>query len=243
VSIKAAAAAAASALAAGFVTIHHLGATYGATVDERHRYLPGDDLVPRPQTVATHAATLAASPGQVWPWLVQMGWRRGGWYTQHWVDQLLFPDNLPSADRILPELQHLEVGDVVPDGPPRTECEFVVVDLLAPHHLVLRSHSHLPVSWRRSGKVRLDWTWSFVLLPVPEGTRLLFRWRARTSPAWLTLGVHAFVVPADLVMSHDMLQGISERVAGELPVASTTGSTAGQLKPWRASGAISWRSS
>ena len=109
----------------------------------------------------------------------------------------------------MPELQHLEVGDFVPDGPSDTLCGFVVVDKAPQQHLVLRSTSHLPLSWRRRGIAGVDWTWAFVLVPTSGGTRLLFRWRAHTRPWWLTLGAHAFLLPADYVMSRSMLRGIA----------------------------------
>ena len=80
--------------------------------------MPGDDLVTRPSVVSNHAITIDARPDQVWPWLVQMGWHRGGWYTARWVDECLFPENWPSACAIMPEFQVLRVGDFVPDGPP-----------------------------------------------------------------------------------------------------------------------------
>ena len=70
--------------------------------------LPGDDIVPDPQVVTNHAITIDAPQDCVWPWLVQMGWQRAGWYTARWVDKLLFPLNWPSANRIIPELQHIE---------------------------------------------------------------------------------------------------------------------------------------
>jgi hypothetical protein len=206
------------ALMAGFATwlaLHRLGRTYGSTRDERVHPLPGDGLVEDAQIVATHAVTLAARPEEVWPWLVQVGWHRAGWYTARWVDRLFFPRNLASADRIVPELQHLDVGDFVPDGAPDSLCGFVVADEEPHRHLVLRSTSHLPLSWRRRGIAGVDWTWAFVLVPTTGGTRLLFRWRAHTRPWWLTLGAHAFLLPADYVMSRSMLRGIARRVAVE----------------------------
>lgn len=177
--------------------------------------MPGDEVVLDPQIVATHAATLPAPPDRVWPWLVQVGWHRGGWYTPRWVDVLLFPDNQPSAEHVRPELQSLAVGDFVPDGAPESECGFIVREVEPDRHLLLESTSHLPLAWRRSGVARLHWTWSFTLAPVDAGrsTRLVFRWRARTAPWWLTLGAHAFIVPADFVMSRGMLRGLRRRVA------------------------------
>lgn len=202
-------------LALGALALQWLGRTYGSTAAERQAPLPGDDLVGSPQIVATHAATLPAPPERIWPWLVQVGWHRGGWYTPRWVDVLLFPDNWPSASRIHDEFQALEVGDVIPDGPPETLCGFTVREVVPAERLVLESTTHLPLSWREQDRARLRWTWSFRLAPVDGGraTRLVFRWRARTAPWWLTLGAHLFIVPADFVMSRGMLRGLRERVA------------------------------
>jgi hypothetical protein len=195
------------------------GRTYGATSGERRAAMPGDELVPFPQVAVTHAATLPAPPDEVWPWLMQVGWGRGGWYTPRWVDRLLFPANRPSAGSLLPGRPPLRVGDFVPDGPPETECGFVVTEVVPERHLVLHSTSHLPLSWRRRGLAGVDWTWAFVLGPVDGGrrTRLVFRWRSRTTPGWLTVGAQALVVPADAVMSPGMLRGLAARVGRVLP--------------------------
>jgi hypothetical protein len=148
------------AAAAGYTALQWLGRTYGSTREEREIRLPGDEI---------------------WPWLVQMGWHRGGWYTARWVDRLLFPANRPSVRHIVPELQALAVGDFVPDGPPQSECLFVVERLEPAHALVLHSTSHLPPAWRRRFGAGIDWTWAFVLEPLGGGgrTRFLFRWRGR----------------------------------------------------------------
>lgn len=198
----------------GYLALHRLGRTYGSTRTERRAALPGDELVRRPQVVATHAVTIPAPPDRVWPWLVQVGWHRGGWYTPRWVDVLLFPDNWPSARQVLDEYQDLQVGDFVPDGPPQTECGFVVREVEPGEHLLLESSTHLPLSWRRKGLAHQHWTWSFVLRPLAGGsaTRVVFRWRARTGPWWLTAGTHLVIIPADFVMSRGMLRGLRRRV-------------------------------
>jgi hypothetical protein len=79
-------------------------------------------------------------------------------------------------------------------------------------HLVLYSTTHLPLAWRRRGR-QVTWSWAFALSPVADGsdTRLVFRWRARTHPWWLTAGTHLFLVPADYVMSSGMLRGLARR--------------------------------
>jgi len=192
-----------------------LGRTHGSTSAERRLALPGDDIVTQPSATTDHATTIAASPEQVWPWLQQMGWRRGGWYTARWVDWLLFPANGPSAEEIRPEWQDLRVGSFIPDGPPETQCGMYVEQIEPGRLLVLRSNSHLPLSWRRFA--RLDWTWTFVLTPLDDGRRSRFHFRSRwtTSPWWLTLGGWLVIVPADFLMSHDMLRGIRRRAERE----------------------------
>lgn len=202
-------------VAAAEAALVHLGRTYGSSREERHATLPGDDLVPRPVTVTDHGITIDAPPEVVWPWLVQMGWGRGGWYTARWVDRLLFPANGPSADRVVDALQDLRVGDFVPDGAPETNCGFIVAELEPNRALVLRSTSHLPQSWR--AHAQLDWSWAFVLTPVDGGrTRFLFRSRWTTAPWWFTAGGWLVVVPADFIMSRDMLRGVKQRAENHL---------------------------
>jgi len=199
------------AAVAGEAVLYGLGRTYGSTCAERSAPLPGDDIVPEPSVVTDHAITIDTPPEVVWPWLVQMGWGRAGWYTARWVDRLLFPANGPSADRVIPELQHLELGDFVPDGAPETKCGLYVEHLEPERALVLHSNSHLPLSWRQ--RTAADWSWAFVLTPITDGSQTRFHFRSRwvTRPWWLTLGGHLGLVPADFVMSRDMLRGVKQR--------------------------------
>ena len=143
------------AITLGEVALIHLGRTYGSTKAERTAALPGDRIVSDPKVVTNHAITIDAPPSAVWPWLVQMGWGRGGWYTARWVDRLLFPANGPSADRIMPELQDIEVGTFIPDGAPATECGLFVEEIERERALVLHSNSHLPMRWRAARNTRL----------------------------------------------------------------------------------------
>jgi len=198
--------------AAAVAVGQYLGRVAGSTRAERRTALPGDDLVRHPTVATDHAVDIAAAPEDVWPWLTQMGWHRAGWYTPRWVDRLLFPANLPSADRLVGELlRDLTPGDEIPDGPPGT-AHFVIVRADAPHLLVLRSTTHLPTAWRDRLGAGIDWTWTFVLTPRPDGSRLHLRVRGRTSPWWLTAAYVAALVPADYVMALGMLRGIERRV-------------------------------
>jgi hypothetical protein len=169
------------------MAIQWLGRASGSTRAERRQRLPGDELVDHPTVVANHATTIPAPPGQVWPWLVQVGWHRGGWYTPRWVDRLLFPGNWPSATQPVPELQRpLQVGDHIPDGPPDTAW-FLVERVGPPRLLVLHATTHLPATWRVRLGASIDWSWTFTLADTAGGgTRLLLRVNGRTRPWWLT---------------------------------------------------------
>jgi hypothetical protein len=127
------------------------------------------------------------------------------------VDRLLFPANGPSADRIVPELQDISIGTFIPDGKPETKTGLYVVGLQTERLLVLRSNSHLPMSWRDHAS--LDWTWTFVLSPLDGGRRTRYHFRSRwvTEPWWFRLGGWLGIVPADFVMSRDHLTGVKRR--------------------------------
>jgi hypothetical protein len=196
----------------GYGALQILGRRAGSTLEERRMPMPGDELVAQPHILTNHAISIEAKPADVWPWLTQMGWHLGGWYTPEWVDRLLFPKNWPSLDHLDPALlRSLDVGDTIPDGPPGT-AEYVVVEVNAPHTLVLRSTTHLPPAWRKKFGAEIDWTWSFRLTELPGGrTRLQQRVRGRTSPGWLTATYLATVIPADYIMAGGMLRGIKRR--------------------------------
>jgi len=86
---------------------------WGATPQETRGEVAGDDLMPEPDIVATRAVEIDAPPSAIWPWLVQMGPGRGGAYTYDWIERRLGID-IHNSDRIIPEFQHLKVGDEIP---------------------------------------------------------------------------------------------------------------------------------
>jgi hypothetical protein len=198
---------------ASYVALTRLGRTWGSTPAERRRTLPGDEIVADPSILTTHATTIAAQPSAIWPWLIQMGWHQGGWYTKRWVDRLLFPANWAAAERLLPEYQSRKVGDFIPDGPPESQCGFVIERLEPERCLVLHSTTHIPLSWRERYGAQVDWTWVFLLEEAgSESTRLIFRCRGIASPWWLRVLFALAIIPADFIMSRQMLSGIRERV-------------------------------
>lgn len=207
--------------AAAWALLYRLGRTWGATREERRRSLPGDALVPRAALTTDHAIDIDAPAERIWPWLVQVGWGRGGWYTYRWVDALLFPANAPSATTIRRDLQQLAIGDVIPDGPPESGCFFTVESLEPNRVLALLSHTHLPPQLLNRPGVRLDFSWTFVLEPMsPERTRFHFRSRAAARPWWLLTAYRVLLIPADLVMARSMCRGLKQRVESSLPERS-----------------------
>src|SRR5437868_4353687 len=94
---------------------------WGATDEEVARAMSGDDVVKQPTFNATRAVTITARPEEIWPWLIQIGVTRAGWYSYDWLDNL----GHPSAERIIPEFQHLAVGDVIPLSPDGTQGQWV----------------------------------------------------------------------------------------------------------------------
>ena len=197
------------------VAVTRLGRTWGSTPEERRRHLPSDDLVPDPTFVTDHAITMRGRSDDVWPWLVQTGWHRGGWYTYRWVDRLLFPANAPSARELLPQYQGLAVGDHVPDGAPETGCFFVVERMERPHLLVLRSRTHVPPRPRTAW---IDWVWAWAIDDIGDGTvRVLLRTRGVAGPPWLAL-VYRAGLWTDFVMGRSHLRGLKQRVEAAPPV-------------------------
>jgi hypothetical protein len=208
-------------ISAGYV-LCRLGQRWGATAAEVHRPLPGDDLVPSPSLETTHALTIHASPAAIWPWLVQMGYDRGWWYTDalwyRWVDRYIWKtEHHNSPDRIIPELQHLAVGDTVLDGPPGT-ASFTVARMEPERALALFSTTHLlflaPAAVRNNPRLGLygEFSWVFVLAEQEKGvTRLIVRSRACYGPLVFRMLTLPLLLPADFVMARMMLRGIRQR--------------------------------
>jgi hypothetical protein len=186
---------------------------WGATDEEVSARLPGDELVEHPNVEATHAININAPVEEVWPWLVQIGQDKGGFYSYSWLENLV-GCHLQNADRIVPEFQSLSVGDAVrlhPQAPP-----LPVLICEPPRTLVLGNNMDYPG------------TWGFYLREAEQGTtRLVIRGRGDWKPGLMNwLGAHVLFEPAHFIMERKMMLGVKERAealrchAGEVPVPS-----------------------
>jgi hypothetical protein len=171
--------------------------TWGATKSEIAASMTGDEIISHPTEVSTRAVTIKAQAEDVWSWLVQMGHQRGGLYTYDWIDRLLGALDRPSAERILPEFQHLEVGDVIPIG---NGPDWPVIDL-EPNHFLL-------VHIQERG---MEYTWAWGLNELDEShTRLVLRIRSRLTKPLLVLLFH-LADPGSFLMTRQHLLGIKRR--------------------------------
>ncbi len=172
---------------------------WGATAEESSMPVPGDELLADAEMVATRAITIDAPPAAIWPWLVQMGVGRGGAYTYDWIERMLGLD-IHNTDRIIPELQGLKVGDVIPMRPNDPGMRVEILD---------------PERAMSSRSEDGAWVWTFALEPHNGSTRLISRNRARVRTPAERAGMAAMEV-GSLVMERKMLQTIkrlAERLA------------------------------
>jgi hypothetical protein len=184
---------------------------WGATAEEVHCALPGDELLPDADLVATRAISITASPVEVWPWLVQIGVGRAGTYAYDWLDRL-FGLDVRSSCRIVPELQGLTVGDMIPVANDGTGLRVRAIE----RERVLATSTD-------DG----TWAWTWILQPAGDATRLVSRTRMATSRQALPARVatRLLLVPASWVMERRMLLGLRDRAEGRVGAATHVAAT------------------
>ena len=183
---------------------------WGATEEEVAMALPGDELTPPPVEQITRAITVAAPPEEVWPWLVQMGADRGGFYSYARLENL-FGLDIHNADRIVDEWQQLSVGDWVWAAHNRS-AGWLVEHLEPNVALVMKTADPKKGrTIRRDEGIGLEFQWTFAVRPAgPDATRLLIRERTaygRRLTRWLMTPVGL----VSFVMTRKMLDGIRVR--------------------------------
>ncbi len=182
--------------------------TWGVKPTDARQSLPGDDLVSSPVLVTTRGITISAPPDTIWPWLMQMGQGRGGFYSYDWLENLLGMD-IHNANRILPEFQSLCPGDLVPFW---RGAGVRVIDIQPQQHLVLAGT--LYGTGEPSGAASYGGSWVFVLYPIhPTATQLIVRSAvAWFEPRWLCrLFTWLLLEPSHFIMELGMLNGIKRR--------------------------------
>jgi len=171
--------------------------TWGATEEEVLRAMPGDEIVPQPTFEATRAVTINASPEQIWPWIIQIGYGRAGFYSYDRLDN----DGIASAEHIIPEYQGLAVSDLIP----LSRTVDAKVWLLEPGKFLA-----LVVGPPDTTET---WTWAWGLYRQDSGqTRLISRLRVRAESVRANLMLDAF----EIIMMRKHLLGIQRRAEAAL---------------------------
>jgi hypothetical protein len=187
---------------------------WGATDNEISRSMPGDSIIKKPKWQYTQAITIQAPIDKVWPWLVQIGQGRGGFYSYQMLENLV-GCNIHNADRVIPEYQHLAPGDNIMLHP---KAPLPVTEVETGRSIVLHydSRTGQPEKSDTQPKDFFESSWLFLLDPVNDRkTRLISRFRIDYSPGIrnkVSLGM--FGEPIYSTMQTQMLRGIKRRVEG-----------------------------
>jgi hypothetical protein len=197
--------------------VYHLGLRnwclrWGTTDAELHSAFPGDDLFPTYASDATHAITIHASPEKIWPWLMQIGQDRSGFYSYTFLENV-FGCDMPKVEHLVPDWKARAAGETVwfcdpKRFPGQGKMIPAVIEPERAYALVMQH------DWERlqnGGRIH-DGMWSFTLLPVSDQeTRLIVRARGGTPPTFASrLTGRLFWEPAHFVMEQKMLRTIRD---------------------------------
>jgi hypothetical protein len=177
---------------------------WGASTGEINRLIPGDEFNSSPSFSATRAITIDGTPEEIWPWLVQMGYSRAGFYGYDILENISSPMGLRSAERILPEFQNFEAGDEVPISAV-VSMRFSTIE---PHHYLI---------WIGNEDENPGvFTWALYPLSGNQ-TRLVsrIRWSYNWS-AITTIPLQLFTEFTDHIAVRKILQGVRGRVEGDV---------------------------
>ncbi len=178
-----------------FVWLREWQMTWGAIHDEVSRYMVGDELLTDPEFNTTRVVEINAPPEKIWPWLMQMGYKRGGFYNFDHLDN----GGMPSAESIIPEYQNLKVGD-----------------LILPLLQVVQIESQKSMLWvflkGAGGWENATWSWG-LYKTENEKTRLVSRLRQKyTTSSIKEIIMWRFQEVTEIFMMRTCLLGIKRRV-------------------------------
>lgn len=191
-------------LAAYFLWARPYQLRWGATDSEVKRSIPGDELHENATFLATRATTILGTPDEIWPWLVQMGYGRAGFYGYDILENVGSERGIRSANRILPEFQDFTVGDDVPISP----VARMVFHAIEPNRFLI---------WRGEEE-ELPGVFTWALYPIDENqTRLIsrIRWSYHWSESSI-LALEVFTEFTDHIAVRKILQGVKDRVEGRV---------------------------
>jgi hypothetical protein len=201
------------------------------------REFPGSDLIRYPRKILTNSIFIQASPERIWPWLIQLGSGRAGWYSYDKIDN----GGVPSATKIINEFQHINVGDILP-AVPNTKDAFIVQEVVPLKTLVLvvpilsaceetnnfkRMNSPLRVSWSLNLETsdnkttnlisygRISYEWLAYSAPNSNGNKLFIEriYGLFSKMPWFL--IQPFALTGHYMMESRMLKGIKRRVENE----------------------------
>ena len=191
---------------------------------------PNAHLIKNPMQNLYYEIEIDGNPEQIWPWIQQFGYHRGGWYIDTWWDEFeqkyfwpnVVPEDargsyMPPANEILPQFQDLRVGDIIPDGPPGSAYYEVVA--LEPNRLLqLYATTHLNyMAPQFVYKTRFApsgaFCWAFIIESLKaDRSRLISWWRLEVYPEfWFTI-LKPFLIVVDRAHQRQILKGIKKRV-------------------------------
>ena len=191
---------------------------------------PGKNLIKDTMLELYYDIEIQAEPGEIWPWIQQVGYHRGGWYIDTWWDEFeqkyFWPNIVPKEARgiykpasnvILPEYQNLEKGDIVPDGPPGS-AYYEVMEVEPNRLLLLYATSHFKyVAPRFVYKTKYApsgaFCWAFIIQSIEnKQSRLISWWQAEGYPKLGFLIYKPFMSLMDKAHQKEILKGIKKRV-------------------------------
>ncbi len=191
---------------------------------------PGKNKISKPLVDLRYEITILAKPAEIWPWIKQLGYHRGGWYIDTWWDkfaqQYFWPLMVPKdarpvfkapADEIFPAYQQLSVGDIVPDGPPDS-AYYEVIDIHAERLLLLYATTHFNYMapqfvYKTKFAPQGAFCWAFILNEISEReTQVISWWQSEAKPRKLFAILKPIFILIDGAHQREILKGIKKRV-------------------------------